>query len=101
MSNRTNSRVSFTEPEKRSRKERNRAPSGQSTFTMDPDGDDVSLARFGVRCETATPTQGNESLLMTNFLNKLYRGLFMATLTCQNILRFARIFKRSFSVITN
>jgi len=59
LSNRTNSRVSFTEPEKRSRKERNRAPSGQSTFTMDPDGDDVSLARFGVRCETSTPTQGS------------------------------------------
>ncbi|CBY34633.1 unnamed protein product [Oikopleura dioica] len=61
-SNRGNSRVSFTEPVRassRSRKERTRAPSGQSTFTMDPDGDDVSLARFGVRCETNTPISGS------------------------------------------
>ena len=36
-----------------------RAPSGNSGYT-DLDGDDVSLARFGVRCDTVTPSIANQ-----------------------------------------
>ena len=51
---RSSSRVSFTDaPPVR---QRGRVPSGQSAWTEDPDEDDVPLSRYGVRCDTATPS---------------------------------------------
>lgn len=37
-------------------RQRGRVPSGQSAWTEDPDEDDVPLSRYGVRCDTVTPS---------------------------------------------
>jgi hypothetical protein len=54
-SGRGGSRVSFAESSKPRQRERVRVPSS-TAWTCDPDGDDVSLSQFGVRCDTLTPT---------------------------------------------
>ena len=53
-SERTQSRVSFAD---QSGVRSTRGSSSRSQAESYDDDDDVSLARFGVRCETQTPTQ--------------------------------------------